>query len=231
MHVARIVAAVSAVALSTVAFHAHADAKVRTVLLDAHGRPSGVILDDGRELVGEPNEKLTQVATPGDPVRVELGAGDRLVLINSRTEEGATLGPREEVDLAPLYARPVAFPIGVGGGPQDTNASRELRYDDARSLFRFASLGRVSLVLKAPSGAPSGLLMEDGTQVQIVPRLAGVLAKIQPGASLRVEGVGTHDEHGSSMWGLSITSGRYVYLDAERGVGVPELSLAARAPR
>lgn len=198
MQVARIVGPVFAVALSAVAFTAGADAKVRTVLLDAHGRPNGVILDDGRELVGEVNQKLAQVATPGDPVRVELGAGDRLVLVNSRTNEGATLGPREEVDLAPLYARPVAFPQGVGGGPQDENA---------------------------------GLLMEDGTQVQIIPRLAGVLSRVQPGSFLRVEGVGTHDEHGSSMWGLSITNGRWVILDAERGVGVPELSLAPRAPR
>lgn len=198
MQVARIVGPVFAVALSAVAFTAGADANVRTVLLDAHGRPNGVILDDGRELVGEVNQKLAQVATPGDPVRVELGAGDRLVLVNSRTNEGATLGPREEVDLAPLYARPVAFPQGVGGGPQDENA---------------------------------GLLMEDGTQVQIIPRLAGVLSRVQPGSFLRVEGVGTHDEHGSSMWGLSITNGRWVILDAERGVGVPELSLAPRAPR
>lgn len=227
MHVGRIFASASALALgallATPVVNADSETTVQTVRLDPHGRPDGVILADGTELVGRDNEKLVRVAGAGDPVRVELASGDRIIVVNTRTTQGATVGPRAEVDLAPLYALPL--PVGIGGGPP---AQPYPRIDDATSLERFAVVTRISQVLKAPNGAPAGLLLEDGTQAHVVPRLSGVLARLTPGTPVRVEGLGTRGQRGSSMWVLSITNDRYVYLDAERGVGAPEINVEAR---
>jgi len=231
MQFGRIFASASALALAalSVVGSASAETKVQSVRLDPHGQPSGVILSDGSQLCGEINQKLTRVAVPGDPVRVELAAGDRIVLVNERTSEGATIGPRETVDLAPLIARPTRY--GIGGGPPPMPPQGQTPYvhlDEASQLEHFAVVTRVALVLKAPSGAPAGLLMEDGTQVHVVPRLAGVLARFKPGESLRVEGLGTKNEHGKSMWALAITRDRTVFLDVGRGIGAPEIGIGPR---
>ncbi|MGZ3455025.1 MAG: hypothetical protein ACXVEF_35810 [Polyangiales bacterium] len=199
---------------------------VRAVRLDPQGRTSGVILSDGTQYVGVVNDNLMTVAKQGDPVRVELGSGDRLVLINEFTNEGATIGPRPLVDLQPFY------PYAVGGGPRDEN---RLQYQnrltsDAADLGRFAVVGKVELVLKSPTGAPEGLLMDDGTQVHVLPRVSDVVARFRPGDELRVEGKGTRGVNGNAMWAVSITKDRTVFLDLERGQGAPEIGIVARSP-
>jgi hypothetical protein len=225
----------------------HVERTVKAVRLDPHGRPSGVILSDGMEYVGVANQNLLQVASPGDPVRVELGAGDRLVLVNERTLRGATIGPRAEVDLQPFVPYATSSPpTAIGGGPKDTTFSDETfsdkvqnlgegiapkRLDDAIDLGRYAVVGRVDTVLKTPTGAPAGLLMTDGTQVHVIPRVADVLARFHEGDELRIEGRGTRTGLGTSMWATAITQGRLVHLDLERGNGAPEIGVAGNGPQ
>jgi hypothetical protein len=204
---------------------------VRTVRFDPHGKPAGVILSDGTEYIGNANDALLRVAIPGDPVRIEIGSGDRLVLVNTLTARGATLGPRAEVDLQPFAPPPTA----IGGGPQDgTTNQGEVQpakpLDDAASLGRYAIDGRVDLVLTSPTGAPAGLLLADGTQVHVIPRVADVLMRFKPGDAIRVEGRGTRVGKSVAIWALSISRGRLVYLDLERGRGAPEIGVAGTMP-
>lgn len=209
--------------------------RVRAVRLDPHGAPTGVILSDGTQYVGTPSRYLTTVAKPGDPVRVELGTGDRLVVVDTKTMLGATLGPRGAVDLQPLVeypSRPSA-PSAIGGGPRDAAVSSAgaPRLDDATELGRYAINGRVDLVLTTPNGAPTGLLLSDGTQVHVLPRVADVLSRIHAGDEVRVEGRGTKTAEGTSMWALGIMQDRRVILDLERGAGAPELGIVGNGPQ
>jgi len=197
---------------------------VRSVRYDPHGRPAGVILSDGTEYIGNANDALLRVAIPGDPVRIEVGAGDRLVLVNTLTARGATLGPRAEVDLQPFA------PTAIGCGPQDTTTNQSARLDDAASLGHYAIDGRVDLVLTSPTGATAGLLLTDGTQVHVIPRVADVLMRFKPGDAIRVEGRGTRVGKSVSVWALSISRDRLVYLDLERGHGAPEIGVAGTMP-
>ncbi len=230
MHVLRILAPAVAVPALMLAGAAGAGEKdprgtgsVETLRLDAHGKPTGVILSDGTELVGDAKTKdLMRVAVPGDPVRVTTDADDRLVLVNGRNHETTTLGPLDGSGLKPL----IHNPLGIGGGPPVVATEpKNARIDDAASLDRYAVTERVSLVLKTKVGAPSGLLLEDGTQVHVIPRFSGALAGITPGMALRIEGVGTPRQRDASMWALSISRGDYVFLDVERGEGAPELNI------
>jgi len=194
---------------------------IEAVLRDAHGRPTGVILNDGTVLVGAVKDKeLLRAAVPGDPVQVTVDAAERLVLVNGRTLATATIGPLDRSGLKPL----IANPIGIGGGPMATDA-KAARIDDTSSLNRYAVTARVAMLLKSHAGAPSGLLLEDGTQVHVVPRLSGALAGIKPGMELRVEGLGTPTQRDATMWALSITKGDFVYLDVERGEGAWEIGV------
>jgi len=224
MHIKRILASASAFAAIAIAGSAlaneQADPTVQTLRLDPHGKPSGVILSDGTELVGVPGSNFASVVTPGDPVRVVVNGHERLVLINGRTFETAVIGANERAALRPLLGHPVS----IGGGPMATDADQTY-LDDATSLQRFAVVSRVALVLETRVGARAGLLLEDGTQVHLVPRLAGSLANIEPGDRLRVEGLGTPAQHGSAMWALSIADEGFVYLDVERGRGAPEIGV------
>ncbi|MBI2390977.1 MAG: hypothetical protein HYV09_15405 [Deltaproteobacteria bacterium] len=225
MYITRTLLLVGAItAFAGTAAAAEPDVHVRTARLDPHGQISGVILTDGTELVAPMSERLSRVARPGDPVRRAVSADQRRVLVNERTNEQVALGPRENEDLKPLVARP----IGIGGGPVATDRD-SLRIDDVSSLDRLAVTARVSLVLKSNVGAPSGLLLEDGTQVHLVPRVSGALGRVQPGDLLRVVGLGTQTESGASMWALFIIAeDQQVLLDLERGDGAPEIGLTGR---
>jgi hypothetical protein len=226
MHVRRIVASAVAVGSFALAGTAVADqhqreTSIHSVRRDPHGQVSGVILNDGTELVGAANDQaLKKVAVPGDPVRVTVDADDRMVLVNGRTFDTATIGDHDGAVLKPL----VANPLGIGGGPVATDPDNA-RIDDATTLGRFFVIARVTMVLKTNVGVPSGLLMSDGSQIHVVPRFAGALSGIEPGMQLTVEGMGTRDESGVAMWALSIKQRDYVYLDVERGEGAPEINL------
>jgi hypothetical protein len=208
------------------------DRTVRSVRLDAHGQPSGIILSDGIQYVGNPNKNLDTVVKPGDRVRVEMGSGDRIVVVNTKSMLGTTLGPRGSVDLLPLVAYPTSktAPSAIGGGPRDAAVSSAggPRIDDATELGRYAINGRVDLVLTTPNGAPTGLLMDDGTQVQVLPRVTDVLRRIHAGDQIRVEGRGTKTAQGTSLWATGIMQDRLVLLDLERGEGAPELGIVGR---
>lgn len=230
MHVRRIVASALAGLTLTLVGTASAhekgekkEANIERVRRDPHGRVTGVILDDGTELVGEVKnrQKLERIAISGDPVRVTVDADERLVLVNGRTFETVTIGDRDRTVVRPL----IHNPLGIGGVPIWAVDHAAARLDDATTLGRFFVYGRVALVLKTDVGRPSGLLMDDGTQVHIVPRFSGALDGIEPGTQLRVEGLGTRDPQGLAMWALSIKERDYVHLDVERGEGAPEINI------
>lgn len=155
-------------------------------------------------------------------VTAPIDAGAQRVRLDEREvpRDGHGVGLTPAHPLKPL----IANPIGIGGGPMATDA-KAARIDDTSSLNRYAVTARVAMVLKSHVGAPAGLLLEDGTQVHVVPRLSGALASIKPGMELRVEGLGTPTQRDATMWALSITKGDFVYLDVERGEGAWEIGV------
>jgi hypothetical protein len=220
----------------TTASTAFADDAPRTVTairIDPHGRSSGVILSDGMEIVGMSPFAggLASSVRVGDPVSIALGAGDTVQLIDRRTLVVCDVGPREMVALEPLIGPP------VGGGPPDVtvdtgaNAGEKpgavTRIDDARTLTRIASDGHVTMITHAPDGAPSGFLMEDGTQVHVIPRASDLLRSMPVGAFVHVDGVGTRTRNGTGVWALAVTRpDGFVWLDVLRSVErAPELGL------
>ena len=211
----------------TFAASAHDDASrtVSAFRIDAHGRPSGVILSDGTELVGMAPFAGCPVTSVhvGDPVSVAPGAGDMVQLIDRRTLSVCDVGPREMVELSPVLGQP------VGGGPPDATIDRgpAARIDDGRKLTRMSSIGHVTMITHAPDGAPSGFVMEDGTQVHVIPRVADELRQLPLGAFVHVDGLGTRTREGSGMWALAVTRpDGLVWLDVLRSrARAPELGL------
>jgi hypothetical protein len=82
-------------------------------------------------------------------------------------------------------------------------------------------------MLHQPNGTPAGFVMDDGTQVHVVPGVAGAVAEqVSPGEVIRVEGRGTRTPMGTGLWAVTITRpNNLVLLDMTRGIGSPELNL------
>lgn len=202
----------AAVALAVPAL-AHADGVVDRYRVDPHGRLSGVILRDGTEIVvtGAQAAAVSAAVRPGDLVRTPGGPQNTLELQDPRTGRTIDLGSIDSV------AR--------GGGPVSA-AVPYARVDDARPLRAFTVRERVAYVTHTPNGDPSGFVLRDGTQVHLVPAVAGVTSEIRPGDLLRVDGRGTPSAYGLGLWGMTITRPTgLVVLDMTRGIGAPELGL------
>ena len=184
--------------------------------IDPHGRVSGLVLRDGTELVApDPNAAaLTSMVHPGDRIRTPYGPSGTLEVENLRSNQFVQIGTIDQV------AR--------GGGPTSIGPVQAYApVDDASKLETLAVSGRIRTMLRVPNGAPAGFVMEDGTQVHIVPTVAGAVAEqVSPGDQVRVEGRGTRTPMGVGMWGLIITRpNNLVTLDMTRGIGAPELNL------
>ena len=184
--------------------------------IDPHGRVSGLLLRDGTELVaqGQTAVVLSGMVRPGDRIRTPVGPGRTLEVEDARSGRFVEIGTVDEV------AR--------GGGPISPGPVQPYAHvDDASQLQRIAITGRIRTMMHVPNGAPSGFVMEDGTQVHIAPSAAGAVAgQVSPGERIRVEGRGTHTPMGIGMWGVTITRpNNFVLLDMTRGIGAPELNL------
>jgi hypothetical protein len=212
-------AAVAAVLLLAVPSSARAtDAIVVRWRIDPHGRATGVILEDGTAFATRPavTMQLLQLVRLGDRVHTSQTPQGTEELRNLRTGQVVDLGPSDRV------AR--------GGGPLDPDpAVPYARVDDARGLQTLRVAARVARIIHAPGAiSPSGLLMEDGTQVYLVPGVATGLRSVRPGQALRVEGRGTMTPQGASLWAVTISRPTgHVLLDMTRGIGAPELRLGA----
>lgn len=77
------VSILAAAAVVVVPAFAHADRNVQAIRLDAHGRASGLILDDGTELVGLA-PMTEQIADAVHAVRVVIGANDSVQIVDER---------------------------------------------------------------------------------------------------------------------------------------------------
>lgn len=75
--------------------------------------------------------------------------------------------------------------------------------------------------------AASGFVMEDGTQVHVLDRVAFAVSKmVSPSDSIVIEGRGERTPMGTGIWAVKITRPDHaVLLDIGRGVGAPELNL------
>jgi hypothetical protein len=199
---------------------------VRAVRIDAHGRRSGLILSDGTELVSLNVDRIAEVAKPGDQVYVAAAPNDKLQLVDRTRGEAVTLGPREVVDLGPFIGPP------MGGGPRISEGIlEEPKLDDVSALPMLVQDGRVALITHSPTGDPSGFILDDGTQVHMIGRVAGLITgRIHVGDVLHVEGPGATSKDGRGMWAIAISRPtRFVILDLMRNAGgVPELGLGQK---
>jgi hypothetical protein len=192
---------------------AQADGVVDRVRIDPHGRVAGLYLRDGTVIDATPSRgpSVQQAVRPGDTVRVTYTAEGQAMLFDRRTSQFVNLGP--------------AGPTARGGGPRATGPVTEYALvDDAMRLSAVTVQGRVTEVTHTQHGVPTGFLLDDGSQVSVVPDVAGVLDSVRPGDVLRVDGRGTRTPQGTSLWAVVITTSDHgAILDMTRGVGAPEL--------
>jgi hypothetical protein len=184
--------------------------------IDPHGTVSGVLLRDGTELVatGAGAQQLATIVRPGDHIRAPYGPNDTVRIEDARTGRFVQLGG--------------IAAVARGGGP--ASQWPDFGYapvDDASRLGPIAVSGRVRSMLHLPDGAASGFVMEDGTQVHVLNRVAFAMSKmISPGDSVVVEGRGTRTPIGTGLWAVKLTQpGGPLMLDITRGIGAPELNL------
>jgi hypothetical protein len=191
-----------------------ADSTFERVRIDPHGRVSGLILADGTDVAAAPGEaaQLAQQVRSGDPIALERGPGNSFVVLDGRTGGRFALGSMDSV--------------GRGGGPPSSAVPYQL-VDNARDLPWMTTQGRVTRVLHTPNGDTSGLLLDNGMQVRIVPGVEGVVAAMRLGDIVTVGGRGTATPAGSALWAIRIAQpSGLVLLDMTRGRhGLPELGL------
>jgi hypothetical protein len=181
--------------------------------IDPHGRVSGLILSNGTEIVvaGPRGQTLTALVRPGDRIRIPFGPSETVQIENERT------GLYLPIGTVGSFAR--------GGGP-----ATDIPYapiDDASRLHRITVRGHVHSMLSLPDGTPSGFVMQDGTQVHLLKRVAFAATKmISRGEPIVVEGRGTRSRMGTGLWAVKIMRpDRRVMLDLTRGIGAPELNI------
>lgn len=190
--------------------------RVAAVRRDPHGHARGVILDNGTAVVAEELDRLFQVARPGEVVQI-VASGRDVELRNVRTGALVALGPREPLTTAAIGGGPRAVPVPESAFPRI----------ETRGLVRLNRTGVVRQVVHTTAGVPFGLVLDDGSQVYLLPRVSGVLSSVTPGERVAVHGLGTQAVDGTAMWAQTIArdDGRTV-LDLGRGpVRAPELGL------
>jgi hypothetical protein len=198
--------------------------------VDAHGRLTGLVLSDGTELISANAEKMMTNIHLGDRVYVEPGPGDTLQVVNPVQQVAVTVGPRQTVDLGQGPGS------AIGGGPPAegaTGVNAEPRLDDVTHMPMLVVDGRVTLIMHTPVGVPTGFILDEGSQVRLIPRVAGVITNaIKVGDQLHVVGPGTTGPTGRGMWGVTISRpNRWVVVDLMRNViGAPELGIGASHP-
>ena len=184
--------------------------------IDPEGRISGLILQDGTEVVVplQTASTLQSAIHVGDRIRTPYGPNNTLEIEDAASHRFVQLGTADEV------AR--------GGGPLPSGPVQPYAHvDNASRLPRLAVTGMVRKMLHVPNGAAAGFVMEDGTQVHLVPSVADAVAEqVSPGEMIRVEGRGTRTPGGTGIWGVTIVRpNNLVLLDMTRGIGSPELNL------
>jgi hypothetical protein len=210
-------AATIAALLCVVPAMASAHGTVDRLRLDPHGRVAGVYLRDGTEITAAPERAaaLALAIQPGDAVHVVYNPQQQALLFDARTSRFVEL-----TSATPAFA-------ARGGGPgAPAVAIPYARVDDATQLAPVRVEGRVAQITHTAGGVPTGLLLDNGAQVDVVPDVAGILDTLSVGDALRIDGRGTQTSAGTSLWALTITSARRgVVLDMTRGVGAPQLGL------
>jgi hypothetical protein len=201
---------------------------VQAIYVDPNGRDRGLILDDGTVLVGINAGLAAASARPGD--RVAISVDDRNVVHVANTSRGetATFGPREAFARLPVSGPP------VGGGPiVGTTVPARGGVREVADLERIQRAGRVRLVLQSPAGVPSGVLLDDGTQIHLLPRVSAVLRSVRVGDHLEAVGLGSDRVEATAVWALTITRPNgQTLLDLTRGpIQAPELGLRPPDPR
>ncbi|ODU08560.1 MAG: hypothetical protein ABS91_03500 [Thiobacillus sp. SCN 64-35] len=97
--------------------------------------------------------------------------------------------------------------VARGHGRGEPHARALINVDSGRSLLDTPDLraeGKIVRVLGSPR-RPRGLLLEDGTVVRLSPRLAHRnRSLLQPGATIRADGVGTRNEFGVAVEAFSL---------------------------
>lgn len=151
-------------------------------LINPLGRIDQLLLDDGTLICLPPSlsEGAAQFARPGDRVRAIVaephGRGDVHARALINVESGRS-----------LLDAPPALP-----------ASPTPRLDDLRIE------GKIVRLLGSER-RPRGALLEDGAVVRFSPRLAHRNRMLlQPGAKIRVDGVGTRNEYGIAIEAFSL---------------------------
>ena len=192
------------------------DRVVDQLRIDPHGQVSGVLLRDGTEIVatGAAAQTLATFVRPGDRIRTPIGPSDTLEIEDLRSGRFVQIGGIAEV------AR--------GGGPATQASNSEYApVDDASRLGRIAVRGRVRSMLHLLDGTASGFVMDDGTQVHVLKRVAfAVTEMVSPGDSIVVEGRGTRTPIGTGLWAVKIMRPDHqVMLDITRGIRAPDLRL------
>ena len=222
----RCVRAVALAAVLAVPITARADAPFRMFHIDPHGRVAGLILSDGTEVPASPRASadLARWIHSGDSIQLTYGPRGESLLSLRRAGRMFDLGPAN----TPVGITPgdVSVPTARGGGPRSLEAVPYAVVDDARPLARLTTQGHVTMLTHTSQGVPTGFVLDNGTQVSLVPSVAGVLADVHPGELLQIEGRGTSTPQGTGLWATSITTAdRGVILDMYRGPGPVELRL------
>lgn len=210
-------AVITAALVSAVPVLARAEPVVRDYWIDAHGRVAGLMLDDGTELVGTSaqGDRILASFQRGDPVELTARGGAPVRVRNARSGRVLELAPSGSDAPASAAAR------------ARSSGTARPRMDDVRDAARVEVTGRVAAVTHTPQGEPAGVLMDSGTQVHVLPRVAAVLRGLRPGDPLRVEGRGVYGAYGLGVWATTIVGpNQRRVLDLGRGVAAPELSLA-----
>lgn len=167
------------------------DARVSAYLLSPEAEVAGLLLDDGTQARLPPHlgDQLAALVRPGDSVGVvgerEPGGALRAMSITARSS-GRTL-----VDAPPAKHMPPLPP--------------HLREARAAPLQAMQTEGAVRHVITGPRGEVTGLLFDNGTQVQLPPFAAGtVVSLLATGARLHVDGYGRTSAYGTVLQATSL---------------------------
>jgi len=167
------------------------EARVSAYLLSPEAEVAGLLLDDGGQVRMPPHlsDQLAALVRPGDSVGIvgerEPGGAIRAESITARAS-GRTL-----VDAPPADGVPPLPP--------------HLREARAAPLQAMQTEGAIRRVITGPRGEVTGLLFDNGTQVQLPPFAAGtVVSLLATGARLHVDGYGRTSAYGTVLQATSL---------------------------